>query len=78
MVMTKVVSFVHEVDLIKNGCGMGKVVLGPDSSRAAVILGVVLPLDGGDPRRSIALASIMAVVLATVCILAGVARLDSL
>ena len=28
VVMTKVVSFVHEVDLIKNGYGMRKVVLG--------------------------------------------------
>src|SRR5258706_15704636 len=50
-------------------------VLGPDSSLAALILGVVLPLSGGDPHRAIALASMMAVVSGTVCILAGVARL---
>src|ERR1700761_2039055 len=50
-------------------------VLGPDSSLAAVILGVVLPLSGEDPDRSIALASMMAVVSGIVCILAGVARL---
>ena len=50
-------------------------VLGPDSSLAAVILGVVLPLSGGDPHRSIALASMMAIVSGLVCILAGVARL---
>ena len=50
-------------------------VLGPDSSLAAIILGVVLPLSGGDPRRAVALASMMAVVSGTVCILAGVARL---
>jgi high affinity sulfate transporter 1 len=50
-------------------------VLGPDSSLAAVILGVVLPLAGGNSGRSIALASMMAVVSGTVCILAGVARL---
>jgi high affinity sulfate transporter 1 len=50
-------------------------VLGPDSSLAAVILGVVLPLSGEDPGRSIALASMMAVVSGIVCILAGVARL---
>src|SRR6267142_5336381 len=49
-------------------------VLGPDSSLAAVILGVVLPLAGGDPGRSIALASMMAIVSGTVCILAGVPR----
>ncbi len=50
-------------------------VLGPDSSLAAVILAVVLPLSGGDPMRAIALAGMMAVVSGTVCILAGVARL---
>lgn len=50
-------------------------VLGPDSSLAAVILGVVLPLSGGDPLRAVALAGMMAVVSGFVCILAGVARL---
>ena len=37
-------------------------VLGPDSSLAAIILGVVLPLSGGDPMRAVALASTMAIV----------------
>jgi len=50
-------------------------VLGPDSSLAAVILGVVFPLSGGDPLRAVALASMMAVVSGIACILAGVARL---
>ena len=50
-------------------------VLGPDSSLAAVILAVVLPLSGGDPQRAIALAGMMALVSGTVCILAGIARL---
>jgi len=50
-------------------------VLGPDSSLAAVILGVVLPLSGGDPLRAVALAGTMAIVSGVVCILAGVARL---
>ncbi|MDZ4325448.1 MAG: sulfate permease [Pseudomonas sp.] len=50
-------------------------VLGPDSSLAAVILAVVLPLSGGDPHRAIALAGMMAIVSGTVCILAGIARL---
>ena len=50
-------------------------VLGPDSSLAAVILAVVLPLSGGDPTRAIALAGMMAIVSGTVCILAGLARL---
>jgi high affinity sulfate transporter 1 len=50
-------------------------VLGPDSSLAAVILGVIFPLSGGDPVRAVALAGMMAVVSGIVCILAGVARL---
>src|SRR5215471_6014995 len=50
-------------------------VLGPDSALAAVILGTVLPLSGGDPLRAVTLASMMAVVSGTVCILAGAARL---
>ena len=50
-------------------------VLGPDSSLATIILGVVLPLSGGDPQRAVALAGAMAIVSGTVCILAGVLRL---
>ena len=50
-------------------------VLGPDSSLAAIILTVVLPLSGGDATRAIALAGMMAIVSGTVCILAGLARL---
>lgn len=50
-------------------------VLGPDSSLAALILAVVLPLSGGDPVRAIALAGMMAVVSGLVCILAGLLRL---
>src|SRR5215472_2541450 len=50
-------------------------VLGPDSSLAAVILGVIFPLSGGDAARAIALAGMMAIVSGLVCILAGVARL---
>src|SRR6201996_4054613 len=50
-------------------------VLGPDSALAAVILGVVAPLSGGDPVRAVTLAGMMAIVSGTVCILAGIARL---
>jgi high affinity sulfate transporter 1 len=50
-------------------------VLGPDSSLAAVILSVVFPLSGGDPVRAVTLAGMMAVVSGIVCMLAGVARL---
>jgi high affinity sulfate transporter 1 len=50
-------------------------VLGPDSALAAIILGVVVPLSGGDPARAVALAGAMAIVSGAVCILAGVVRL---
>lgn len=50
-------------------------VLGPDSALAAIILGVVVPLSGGDPQRAISLAGMMAIVSGTLCILAGIARL---
>ncbi|HEX7373570.1 MAG TPA: sulfate permease, partial [Steroidobacteraceae bacterium] len=50
-------------------------VLGPDSSLAAVILAVVLPLSMGDPDRAVTIASMMAVVSGVVCILIGVLRL---
>ena len=50
-------------------------VLGPNSALAGIILGVVVPLSGGDPERAVVLPSTMAIVSGTVCILAGVARL---
>ncbi|WFU38151.1 sulfate permease [Bradyrhizobium sp. CB82] len=50
-------------------------VLGPDSALAAIIVGVVGPLSGGDPMRAITLAGMMAIVSGTVCILAGILRL---
>ncbi|HSI60914.1 MAG TPA: SulP family inorganic anion transporter [Ideonella sp.] len=50
-------------------------VLGPDSSLAALILAVVLPLSAGDPARAVALAAAMALVAGTLCILAGLTRL---
>ena len=50
-------------------------VLGPDSSLVALILGVVLPLSAGDPHRAAALAGMMALVSGTLCALAGMARL---
>ena len=50
-------------------------VLGPDSSLAALILAVVLPLSAGDPHRAIALAGMMAVVSGALCLAAGAARL---
>ena len=57
-------------------CGPSRIlVMGPDSSLAAIILGTVLPLSQGDPARAVALAGAMAIVSGLVCILAGVARL---
>lgn len=50
-------------------------VLGPDSSLAAIILAVVLPISAGDPAKAIAVAGMMAVVSGIVCILAGLFRL---
>jgi MFS superfamily sulfate permease-like transporter len=50
-------------------------VLGPDSSLAAVILAVVLPLSGGDPMRAVAVAGMLAIVSGVVCVAAGFARL---
>src|SRR5436190_7311488 len=50
-------------------------VLGPDSALAAVILSVLLPLSGGEPQRTVALAGMMAIVSGVVCVAAGLARL---
>ncbi len=50
-------------------------VLGPDSSLAAVIAAIVLPLSAGDPDRAVSLAAMMAVVSGGLCVLFGLARL---
>ena len=50
-------------------------VLGPDSSLVALVLGVVLPLSAGDPQRAVALAAMLALVSGTLCIVAGTFRL---
>ncbi|HYX47025.1 MAG TPA: SulP family inorganic anion transporter, partial [Sphingomicrobium sp.] len=50
-------------------------VLGPDSSLAPIILGVVMPLSAGDPARAVALASAIALVSGMACIGAGLLRL---
>ena len=50
-------------------------ILGPDSSLAAVILAVVLPLSLGDPLRAVSVAAMMAIVSGVVCIALGLARL---
>jgi len=50
-------------------------VVGPDSSLAAIILGVVLPLSGQDPARAVSIGSTMAIVSGLVCLIAGILRL---
>ena len=50
-------------------------VLGPDSSLATVIFGVVSPLSGGDPHRAIAVAGVMALVSGAILVIGGIARL---
>src|SRR5271156_5605995 len=52
-------------------------VLGPDSSLGPMIAATILPLAGadGDPKRAIALASLLAIMVAAIMILAAVAKL---
>jgi high affinity sulfate transporter 1 len=52
-------------------------VLGPDSSLGPMIAATILPLAGadGDPARAIALASLLAIMVGAIMVLAAVARL---
>ena len=52
-------------------------VLGPDSSLGPMIAATILPLVGanGDPERAVALASMLAIIVAAIMIVAAVARL---
>src|SRR6185312_7329545 len=52
-------------------------VLGPDSSLGPMIAATILPIVGsnGDPGRAIALASLLALIVGAIMIVAGVARL---
>jgi high affinity sulfate transporter 1 len=50
-------------------------VMGPDSSLAAVVLAVVLPLSAGDPDRAVDVGGLLAIVSGLVCVAAGLARL---
>src|SRR5271155_6171650 len=55
-------------------------VLGPDSSLGPMIAATILPLMAakGDPKRAIALASLLAIMVAAIMILAAVAKLGFL
>jgi high affinity sulfate transporter 1 len=50
-------------------------VLGPDSSLAAVIAAVILPLGGDDPETAVALAGVLAILTGLIILVAGIARL---
>ena len=52
-------------------------VLGPDSSLGPMIAATILPLAGadGDPKRAVALASMLAIMVAAIMILGAVAKL---
>jgi high affinity sulfate transporter 1 len=50
-------------------------VLGPDSSLAAIIAASILPLAAGDPERLVALAGMLALLSGGLCVLAGLAHL---
>ncbi len=52
-------------------------VLGPDSSLGPMIAATILPIigSGGDPERAVALASMLALLVGAITILAGVAKL---
>src|SRR6266702_2923544 len=52
-------------------------VLGPDSSLGPMIAATILPLAGanGDPKRAVALASVLAIMVAAIMIVAAIAKL---
>jgi len=49
-------------------------VLGPDSSLAAIIAATIVPLAAGNPERLVALAGMLALLTGGLCILAGLVR----
>ncbi len=49
-------------------------VLGPDSSLAAIIAATVFPLSGGDSQRAVELASMLAILSGSFCIVAGLLK----
>jgi high affinity sulfate transporter 1 len=46
-------------------------VLGPDSALAGLIAAAILPLAGGDPLRTVALAGMLSILAGALCLLAG-------
>jgi high affinity sulfate transporter 1 len=49
-------------------------VLGPDSALAALIAATILPLAGGDPQHTVALAGMLSILAGGMCILAGLVK----
>src|SRR5579862_3360204 len=59
-------------------CGPSRIlVLGPDSSLGPMIAATILPLlgSGGDPKRAVALASMLALLVGAILVLGSVAKL---
>src|ERR1700751_4243696 len=52
-------------------------VLGPDSSLGPMIAAVIIPIvgSGGDPAKAVALASMLAVLVGVIMVVAGIAKL---
>lgn len=56
-------------------CGPSRIlVIGPDSSLAALIAATILPLAGGSVERAIALAGALSVMTGIICVVAGLAK----
>ena len=53
-------------------------VMGPDSAIIAPVAATIIPLAGGDPGRSVALAAALAMMVGLICIAAAAARLSFL
>lgn len=49
-------------------------VLGPDSALAGLIAATIVPLAGGDPQRTVALAGMLSILVGGLCILAGLVK----
>lgn len=53
-------------------------VLGPDSSLAAIIAGTIVPIAAGDPAMLLPLAGALAIIVGSLCLVAGVLRMGFL
>lgn len=49
-------------------------VVGPDSSLAAIIAATILPLSNNDPEKAVAAAAMLAILSGGICVIAGIAK----